>query len=84
MSKLVGFRRFSSKKNGKDYGVAEVVSPFSQRELSNGCCGQKTEQIFMPEEQYNLLKESDLGKEIQLDYELSGGRAYLVNVTVKH
>jgi len=38
----------------------------------------------MPEEQYNLLKESDLGKEIQLDYELSGGRAYLVNVTVKH
>lgn len=84
MSKLVGFRRFSSKKNGKDYCVAEVVSPFSQRELANGCCGQKTEQIFMPEEQYNLLKESDLGKEIQFEYELSGGRAYLVNVTVKH
>lgn len=83
MSKLVGFRRFTSKKNGKDYCVAEVVTPFNQRELNAGAIGSKTEQVFMPENQYDLLKASDVGKELQFDYELSGGRAYLVNVTVK-
>ncbi len=83
MSKLVGYRRFTSKKNGKDYCVAEVETPFSTRETSAGAVGCKTEQIFMPEDQYDLLKPADIGKEIKLDYELSGGRAYLVNVTVK-
>ena len=37
----------------------------------------------MPEEQYDFLKPEHIGKEVKLDYELSGGRAYLVNVTVK-
>ena len=83
MSKLVGYRRFTSKKNGKDYCAAEVETPFSTRETSAGAVGCKTEQIFMPEDQYDLLKPADIGKEIKLDYELSGGRAYLVNVTVK-
>lgn len=83
MSKLVGYRRFTSKKNGKDYCVAEVETPFSTRETSSGAVGCKTEQIFIPEDQYDLLKPADIGKEIKLDYELSGGRAYLVNVTVK-
>ena len=83
MSKLVGFRRFTSKKNGKDYCVAEVVTPFNQREQAAGAVGEKTEQIFMPEDQYNLLKPEYIGKELKLDYELSGGRAYLVNVTIK-
>ena len=83
MSKLVGFRRFTSKKNGKDYCVAEVETPFNARETANGAVGCKTEQIFMPEDQYDFLKPEHIGKELKLDYELSGGRAYLVNVTVK-
>ena len=76
MSKLVGYRRFTSKKNGKDYCVAEI-------ETASGAVGCKTEQIFMPEEQYDFLKPEHIGKDVKLDYELSGGRAYLVNVTVK-
>lgn len=83
MSKLVGYRRFTSKKNGKDYCVAEIETPFSSRETASGAVGCKTEQIFMPEEQYDFLKPDHIGKEVKLDYELSGGRAYLVNVTVK-
>lgn len=82
MSKLVGYRRFTSKKN-KDYCVAEIETPFNSRETSAGAVGCKTEQVFMPDEQYDLLKPEHIGKELRLDYELSGGKAYLVNVTLK-
>ena len=83
MAKLLGYRRFTSKKNGKDYCVAEIETPFSTRETAAGAVGSKTEQVFMPEDQYDFLKPDHVGKEIKLDYELSGGRAYLVNVTIK-
>ena len=83
MSKLVGYRRFTSKKNGKDYCVAEVETPFSTRETSAGAVGCKTEQIFMPEDQYDLLKPADIGKEITFDYEFSGNLAYVVHATLK-
>lgn len=83
MTKLVGYKKFVSKKNGKTYCVAEVVQDLSQREIENGAVGQKVDEVFLPEEKVDLLKPTDIGKELILDYELSGGRAYLVNVTVK-
>lgn len=81
-SVLVGFKRFSGKKDGRRYCVAEVVSDYSAREKENGCCGQKVEEIFLPAEKVDFLNESHLGKEIKFDYELSGGRAYLVDFTI--
>lgn len=82
MTKLLGYKRFTSKKNGKEFCVACVVQDFSDREKENGSVGQKVDEIFMPENQYNLLKPEHIGKELVLDYELSGGRAYLVNVSI--
>lgn len=82
MTKLVGYKKFVSKKNGKTYCVAEVVQDLSAREIENGSVGQKVDEIFLPEDKLDLLKITDIGKELTLDYELSGGRAYLVNVTV--
>lgn len=82
MTKLVGYRRFTSKKNGKDFCVANVVQDITEREKQSGSFGQKVDTIFMPEEQYNLLKPEHIGKELTLDYELSGGRAFLVNVSI--
>ena len=35
MSKLVGYRRFTSKKNGKDYCVAEIETPFNGMSFSS-------------------------------------------------
>ena len=83
MSKLVGYRRFTSKKNGKDYCVAEIETPFSSRDTASGAVGCRTEQVFMPENQYDMLKPEHIGRELKLDYELSGGKAYVVNVTLK-
>lgn len=81
MSKLVGYKRFTSKK-GERYCVAQVVSDFSQRDIDNGCCGSRVEEIFLPAERVDELNPSHIGKEIKFDYELSGNRAYLVDFHV--
>lgn len=83
MTKLVGYKKITSKKSGKEFCVASVVQDVSDREKENGFIGQKVDEIFLPEAQLDLFKLSDIGKELVLDYELSGGRAYLVNVAVK-
>lgn len=81
MSKLVGYKRFTSKK-GERYCVAQVVSQFSQRDLDNGCCGSKVEEVFLPAEKVDFLNPSHIGKDIEFQYELSGNRAFLIDFTV--
>lgn len=83
MTKLVGYKKITSKKNGKVFCVASVVQDLTEREARQGAVGAKVDDIWLPEEQTDLLKPADIGKELILDYELSGGRAFLVNVTVK-
>ena len=79
---LVGYHKFTSKK-GKDFCVASVVKDLSPRDQAFGYIGQKTEEIFMPDDQLNMLKPEDIGKELILDYDMSDGRAFLISVTVK-
>lgn len=79
---LVGVRRFVSRK-GQSYAVLQLSSPFSQRELSNGCLGTKVEDQFVPE---NLLDKVDtlvLNKPISFTYDVDGGRAYVVDFATK-
>lgn len=82
MSKLLGYKKGMSKKN-TPYCMMHIVSDFNPREKSEGAVGQKTEDIFLPTELVDLLKPSDIGHEVILDYTVSGGRAFLNNVTVK-
>lgn len=82
MIKLVGYRNITTKK-GKEFTLASVVSDFSQREKEKGAVGQKVDDIWLPEDCANMFKPTDIGKELNLDYELSSGRAYLVSVAVK-
>ena len=81
MAKLVGYKNFTSKK-GKDYCVAEVVSEATERDKLNGLVGCKVEEVFLPEDKLNFFNPSHIGKEVKFDYELSGGRAYLVDVSI--
>lgn len=83
MCKLVGYKRFTSKKNNKDYCVANIVDAYSKRETDGGCVGHKVQELFLPEDQYELLTPADIGKNLHLDYEFSGQRAYLVHVAVE-
>lgn len=79
---LVGFKRFKSKA-GKDLCVANVVTPYNQRDLEKGYSGSDAQQIFLPEHQVNMLTDKDVGKTVQLLYEVSNGRAYLTEFVVK-
>ena len=79
MGKLVGYKRFLSKKN-KNYCVANILMPYGPRE--DGCVGEKLEEIFMPDEMYDFLNPKHIGHEVKLDYEINGGRAYLVGFEV--
>lgn len=80
--RLMGYHRFTSKKN-KECCVASVLKDLTPRDQAYGYVGQKTDEIFMPDSQLDLLKPEDIGKELILDYDMSDGRAFLYNVTVK-
>ena len=82
MAKLIGYKKGTSKK-GNDYCMATLLYELSERDKQNGAVGQKVEDIFLPENQINYLKPEHIGKEIVCDYEYSGGRGYLVGITVK-
>lgn len=83
MPKLLGYRKFASKKDGKNYCVATVVSDITPRDKENGFVGQKTEELFMPEDLVDYLKPEHIGKDVYVDYNISNGRAFITNVTVK-
>lgn len=83
MTKLVGYKKITSRKSGKTFCVASVVSDLSPREIEQGQVGQKTEDIFLPEDQLDFLKPADIGKEFFVNYNISNGRAYPESVSVK-
>lgn len=83
LTKLVGYKKITSKKSGKHFCVASVLSDLSPREKEQGAVGQKVEEIFLPEEQIDFLKPADIGKEFFVNYNISGGRAYVSDVSVK-
>lgn len=83
MAKLIGYRKFVSKKNGQEYCVATVVSDVSESEKANGFVCQKSEDLFLPAHQVDYLNPSHIGKEVTCDYTISGGRAFLNSISVK-
>lgn len=83
MTKLLGYSKGVSKKNGSPFCMIHVVSDFTPTEIANGSQGSKVDTLFMPQNQVDDLKPTDIGKEIFLDYNISNGRAFLDNVTVK-
>ncbi|MCM1185003.1 MAG: hypothetical protein NC251_13455 [Lachnoclostridium sp.] len=74
--KLVGFKRFKSKK-GNDLCLANIETPFSPSDIARGCVGSDVQGVFVPDDQYDLLTEKDIGKTVELVYSINNGRAYL-------
>lgn len=80
--KLFGFKRFESK-SGKKMCIAYVGMPFNRDRVDEGsAAGYEVDSLFMPNDQYDYLQESDVDKEVTTDYDIVGGRAYLRNLTV--
>lgn len=78
---LVGFRKFTSK-NGVRYCVVDVLSDYREHELKNGCFGQRASELFLPEHCTDVISSSDIGKSLQVDYDVVGNKAYISNVSV--
>ena len=83
MPKLIGYRKFVGKKDGKNYCVATVTSDLSPKDKENGYVGVKTEELFMPEDFVDYFKPEHIGHEVICDYTVSNCRAFLDSVTVK-
>lgn len=81
-AKLVGFKRFTAKKNGQSMCVANIVRPYNPAENSRGSLGSEVKEVFMPQDQIDYLVAEDIGKDVELSYSIYGGRAYLDNLTV--
>lgn len=79
---LVGFRNFTAKKNNKNYTVAYLLSDASAADVNSGVVGQKSEEVFLPENLTGMFKDTDIGKQIDLTYEINGHRAYLSGVNI--
>lgn len=77
---LVGFNRFTSSKSGKVLCVAQIVSDINARESANGFVGKKVLAIYTPQEQVDYLTNNMIGKNIELNYEISGGKPYLSSI----
>lgn len=80
--KLVGFKKFTSKK-GNPLCVAIVMTPFDSKANERGSYGCDVESVFLPQEQIDYLIPTDIGKPVDLNYNIVGGRAFLTQITVK-
>ena len=78
---LLGVKKFTSK-GGRKCEVMTVRSDYNSRMLAEGCFGSKVEELFVPDGMQGLLKPEDIGKEVSIDYEVSGGRAFMIGFRV--
>lgn len=79
---LIGYKKFKSKKNDKDYCVAVILRDTTDRERNYGAVGQTADEIFLPEEQLNYLTPDMVGKSVKLHYDYLGGRPYLERLEI--
>lgn len=80
-SKLVGFRSFISKK-GTKCNVASVITDYSPAEIAKGCMGADAQTIFLTDEIAAKITANSIGKEVELIYSITNGRAYLEDLNI--
>lgn len=68
---LIGFLRFKSKK-GNPVCKAYVGVPATDRQLENGSSSTVVEDIYLLDDFFNFLKETDCGHEIDYSYNRKG------------
>lgn len=75
---LLGVKHFTSKK-GKEYAVLQITAPFTQYETNAGSVGVKVEEKFVPDNLLDKASSLTVNKPIAFDYDVSGGRAYVLD-----
>lgn len=82
-AKVMGYREFNSKKTGRLCKMLAVATPYNASEVQSGCVGFRVEDIFLPDDCGLKVSDSDIGKEVVIDYNVVGGRAYVNGVVLK-
>lgn len=75
---LLGVKKFTSKK-GENYCTLELEIPFNQREITNGCKGSRVESVFVPTELMDKVDTLVVGKPINIQYDVIGSKAYIID-----
>ena len=79
---IIGYSKFTSKK-GNQCCILRFVRDVTDNEKNFGSYGMKAEEIFVPENQINLVNESILGKKLVLNYTCNEfGAARLENISI--
>lgn len=82
--KLLNYHNFHSSKTDKNYSVAQVERSLTSNELNNGYVGTHiSEEKFLPDSLVGFFQPSDIGKEFELEYEVVGNKANLINIVRK-
>lgn len=78
-NEVIGYSRFTSKK-GNEVMYVDVATIPSDFDKSYGRVGWKVEQIWIPSSCFNKFDESVIGKIFDGKYEISNGRANVIDV----
>ncbi len=78
---ILGYRKFKSKK-GEEYCVAQVMAPYSDREIKTGAVGNKCEDIFIPKAYHDFFDPSCVNKTMAIDYFVDNGRAFIDTIDI--
>lgn len=80
--KVLGFRKFTSK-GGNECRMLTVMEPYTDHAKQAGAVGNRVEDLFIPRECNFVVTEKDVGREVIVDYDVVGNRAYVSSVTWK-
>ena len=81
---LLNIKNFHSSKKDRDYTVLQVLRPITQQERERqGYIGATVaEDIFVPDSQVGSFTTKDIDHELELHYDIIGGKAVLDNIVV--
>ena len=78
--KLIGISSGKSK-SGNVFCFLTVTEPCDEFDNKYGSFGERADKVFVPEEQFKLIKPEDLGKEITFQYSIRGDKARVTGFT---
>ena len=81
---LLNIKNFHSNKKDKDYTVLTILRPItpSERDRQGYIGVTLAEEVFAPEEQVGTFSQKDIDHEIDLQYDIIGGKAVLNKIVV--
>lgn len=84
METILNVHNFHSKAKNKDYSILLVQRPLTNQEKNQGYIGElTTEEVFLPDSLVGSFGIADIGIEIERQYSVIGGKAYLENILKK-